>query len=408
MECMYPRCAGLDVHKDTVVACVRIQGEGSARRVTKTFRTVTTDLLALADFLGEHDVTHVVMESTGVYWKPVWHILEEGFTLLLANAQHVKNVPGRKTDVNDAAWLADLLAHGLIRGSFVPPTPQQDLRSLMRTRKQLVREKAQHIQRIQKTLEDANIKIDSVISDVDGVSGRAILRGLIDGEADPARLLDLTTGRLRAPRQHLLEALRGHVRTSHRFLLKLHLEQIEGLEHAIASIDEEVGTTLGPFREAVQTLATMTGIKDLAAEVIISEIGVDMSRFASADHLVSWACMCPRNDESAGKRRKTAIRKGAPWLKATLVQAAWSATRSKTGYLRAKFHRIKARRGMKKAIIAVAASMLRSMYYMLRDGVPFRDLGADYFDRVDKAKASRRLVKRLENLGFNVAISQAA
>ncbi|MBI5526383.1 MAG: IS110 family transposase [Deltaproteobacteria bacterium] len=408
MEVLHPHCAGLDVHKDTVVASVRIQEGPTARRVVETFGTTTKALLALSDWLGEHGVTHVAMEATGVYWKPVWHVLEASFELVLANAMHIKNVPGRKTDVNDATWIADLLAHGLIRSSFVPPTAIQEMRTLMRTRKQFVRERAQHVQRIQKTLEDANVKIASVVSDVVGTSGRAILKALIDGESRPEKLLEVTTGRLRADRSTLLEALRGCVRKHHRFMLQLHLCQIEALEKSIETIDAEVGPTLEPFREKAARLMTMPGISDVTAQVIVSEIGIDMSRFPTAGHLISWAGLCPRNDESAGKRRSTRLRQGAPWLKATLTQAAWSAARSKSGYLHAQFLRLKTRRGPKKAIMAVAASMLTAVYYMLRDDVDYRDLGTDYFDRTDRVKAARRLVKRLGALGYAVEIKEAA
>jgi transposase len=348
------------------------------------------------------------MEATGVYWKPVWHVLDGLFDLALANAMHIKNVPGRKTDVNDATWIADLLAHGLIRSSFVPPTEIQDMRTLMRTRKQLVRERAQHVQRIQKTLEDANLKIASAVSDVTGTSGRAIIEALIEGKTSPEELLAKTTGRLRADRSTLLEALRGRVRPPHRFLLKLHLGQIDALEKSIAEIDTEVGALLEPFRAKAQRLMTIPGISDVAAQVIVSEIGVDMSRFSTASHLISWAGLCPRNDESAGKRRSTRLRQGAPWLKTTLVQAAWAAARSKNGYLPAQFLRIKSRRGPKKAVMAVTASMLTAAYYILRDDVNYRDLGSDYFDRTDRKKAAARLVKRLGDLGFAVEIKEAA
>ena len=408
MEVQHPRCAGLDVHKDVIVACVRIQQGSSARHEVESFGATTKALLALADWLTSHEVTHVAMEATGVYWKPVWHILEDAFELVLANAMHIKNVPGRKTDVNDATWISDLLAHGLIRASFVPPTRIQEMRTLMRTRKQLVRERAQHVQRIQQTLEDANLKIASVVSDVVGTSGRAILRALIDGEQRPEKLLEVTTGRLRADPQTLIEALRGRVRSHHRFILKLHLGQIEALEESIDEVDTEVGSTLAPFRDKVARLITMPGISDVAAQVIVSEVGTDMSRFPTAGHLISWAGLCPRNDESAGKRRSTRLRQGAPWLKTTLNQAAWSATRVKTGYLRAQFLRLKSRRGPKKAIMAVAASMLTAAYYMLRDDVDYRDLGNDYFDRTDRSKAARRLVKRLGDLGYAVEIKEAA
>jgi len=409
MDVLHPRCAGLDVHKDTVVACVRIHQDSAPPGVTvQTFGTTTKELLALSDFLAGHGVTVAAMEATGVYWKPVWHVLEESFELVLANAQHIKNVPGRKTDVSDATWIADLLAHGLIRSSFVPPTPIQDMRTLMRTRKQLVRERAQHVQRIQKTLEDANLKLTSVISDVVGPSGRAILEALIAGETEPQKLVAVTTGRLKAERSTLEEALRGRVRPPHRFLLKLHLEQILALEKSISALDTEVGALLLPFREQAARLRTIPGIGEVAAQVIISEIGVDMSRFPTVGHLISWAGLCPRNDESAGKRRSTRLRQGAPWLKALVVQCAWAAARSKTGYLRAQFLRLKSRRGPKKAIMAVAASMLTAAYYMLRNKMDYRDLGRDYFDRCDKRKATSRLVRRLSELGYQVELKAAA
>jgi transposase len=409
MDVLYARCAGLDVHKDSVVACVRIHEEGgAATHVVQRFGTTTTALLALRDWLESHGCTHVAMEATGVYWKPVWHLLEDACVLVLANAMHIKHVPGRKTDVNDATWIADLLAHGLIRASFVPPTPIQDLRTLMRTRKQLVREKVQHVQRIQKTLEDANLKIASVISDVIGVSGRAVLHALIAGETQPEALLAVTRGRLQAPPDQLLDALRGRIRPHHRFLLRLHLDQIGSLEQAIATVDAEVGATLAPFRERAARLTTMPGISEVLAQVIVSEIGVDMSRFSTAAHLVSWAGLCPRHDESAGKRRSTRVRQGAPWLKTAMVQAAWAASRAKTGYLRAQFLRLRSRRGPRKAVVAVAASMLTAAYYMLRDDVDYRDLGADHFDRTDRSRAARRLVRKLGDLGFHVELTDAA
>ena len=322
MDVLYPRCAGLDVHKDTVVACVRVAGDGAATSEVRTFDTTTPGLLALSAWLAEHGCTHVAMEATGVYWKPVWHILADGdVTLILANAAHVKNVPGRKTDVADALWLAELLAHGLIRPSFVPETPTQEMRALLRTRKQLVREQASHVQRIQKTLEDANLKLGSVLTQIMGVSGRAILQALIDGERDPDKLLTLVQRGVKAPPEKLRAALQGRVTARHRFLLRLHLRQVDALDVAVAEIDAEVHRGLGPFRQAVQLLRSIPGVSDLTAQVIVSEIGVDMGRFPTAGHLISWAGLCPRNDESAGKRRSTRLRKGAPWLKTTLVQS---------------------------------------------------------------------------------------
>jgi transposase len=408
VEVLYPKCAGLDVHKDSVVASVRLQEGRTVRREIKTFGTTTAELLKLSAWLAEHEVTHASLEATGVYWKPVWHVLEPDFTLILANAAHIKNVPGRKTDVNDATWDADLLAHGLIRSSFVPPAPIDALRTLMRTRKQLMRERTQHVQRIQKTLEDANLKLASVIADVVGVSGRAVLRALIAGETEPEALLGMTTGRLKAKRTVLLEALTGRVQRHHRFLLKLHLEQLEGLEKAIAELDAEATVMLEPFRSQIGRLKTLPGVKDVAAASILAEVGTDMTRFDTAGHLISWAGLCPRNDESAGKRRSTRVRKGAPWLKTLLVQCAWAAVRKKDGYLRAQFTRLRPRRGAKKAIVAVAASLLRAIYFILRDGVDYHDLGSDFFDRTDKAAAARALVRRLMGLGYTVELTLAA
>lgn len=409
MEVLYPRCGALDVHKETVVACRRVVADGRATSEVDTFSTTTAGLLALSEWLGAAGCTHVAMEATGVYWKPVWHILSEGgFTLVLANAAHVKNVPGRKTDVADAGWLADLLAHGLIRSSFVPPREVAELRGLLRTRKQLVRESASHIQRLQKTLEDANIKLDSVISEITGKSGRAMLEALIAGESDPIKLAALADRRVKAAPATLIEALRGRVTRHHRFLLRLHLGQIDALRRAIAEIDAEVEKALGPFREAVALLSTIDGVKSLSAQVIVSEIGLDMGRFPTSAHLLSWAGMCPRNDESAGKRRSNRLRKGAPWLKAMLVQCAWAAVRKKARYLSAQFYRLKARRGAKKAILAVAASILTAAYHMLKTASPYRDLGPDHMAPATTAARASRLIKRLAALGYTVNITPSA
>ena len=408
MEILHARCAGLDVHKDSVVAAVRCVNEPPHREV-RTFGTTTRALFELGDWLESHAVTHVAMEATGIYWKPVWHLLEERFELVLANAQHIRNVPGRKTDVKDAMWIADLLAHGLIRGSFVPPARIQNLRDLTRTRKQLVREISQHTMRIQKTLEDANIKVASVLSSVLGTSGRAMLHAIIGGEEDPERLADFAVGTARKKRAELIEALRGRVSAHHRSMLKMHLGVIAALESALAEVDVAAGKALEPIRAHASILTTMPGVSDIVANVIVAEIGVDMSRFPTAGHLVSWAGMCPRSDESAGKRRSTRVRKTANWLKTTLVTSAWAAVRRKDSYLRAQFLRIKSRRGAKKAILAVAASMLTAAFHMLRDGVPYADLGAQHFDRHDKTKTIRRLVRRLNDLGCEVELrAQAA
>ena len=407
MQVLYPRCAGLDVHKDSVVSRIRCVSEPQHDEV-RSFATTTSALLELNDWLTEHAVTHVAMEATGVYWKPIWHLLEEHFELVLANAQHIKNVPGRKTDVNDATWIADLLAHGLIRSSFVPPTPIQELRDLTRTRKQLVREISQHSLRIQKTLEDANLKLGSVLSDVLGKSGRAILAALIAGQTDPEKLADLAQGSARKKRVELVEALRGRIRPHHQELLRIHLKLIEALYQALADVDVRVGKTLAPIKESARLLTSLPGVSDLTAQVMVAEIGVDMTRFPTASHLISWTGLCPRNDESAGKRRSTRVRKGAPWLKTALVTAAWAAVRVKGSYLQAQFLRLKVRRGAKKAILAVAASMLTAAYHMLKNGVEYQDLGADHFSRRDRSKAIQRLVRRLNDLGCAVQLTPQA
>jgi transposase len=407
MEVLYPRCAGLDVHASSVTACARIATSAQIVYQHHTVPTTTRGLLELAEWLTMQGCTHVAMEATGVYWKPVWHVLEEHFALVLANAMHIRNVPGRKSDMNDATWIADLLAHGLIRSSFVPPAPIQQLRDLTRTRRQLVHEVARHVLRIQKTLEDANLKLTQVMSNIVGVSGRAILKALIAGETDPERLADLTRGRLKASRADLVDALHGRFTDHHRFMIKLHLNQIDALETAIAEIEARIGDALGPFRAAISLLTTMPGLSETTARVLIAEIGTDMTRFPSVGHLISWAGFCPRLDESAGKRRSTRTRQSAPWLKPTLVNAAWAATRKKDSYLRAQFLRIKSRRGAKKAILAVASSMLTAAYFMLRDGVEYHDLGHQYFAHRDKDQLTKRLLQRLRDLGVAVEVKAA-
>jgi transposase len=406
MQVLYPRCCALDVHKLTVVAYLRLADGDKVTTEVRTFETTTASLIGLRDWLTANKCTHVAMEATGVYRKPVWHILSGGeFELVLANAAHDKNVPGRKSDVSDAEWTSDLLAHGLIRASFVPDPQTQELRALLRTRKQLVREAASHIQRIQKTLEDANIKLDSVISDVMGKSGRAMIEAMIAGETNPTKLAALADRRLKASPAQLREALRGRVTKQHRFLLRLHLKQIDALEAGIAEIDQQVEGDIAPFRAAAKQLSSAPGVKALAGKVIVSEIGIDMSRFPSDGHLVSWAGLCPRNDERASKRRSNRLREGAPWLKTTLVQCAWSAVRQKDCYLRAQFYHIKARRGPKKAIMAVAASILTAVYHMLKEGKMYHDLGPNHFQRRNKDQQKHLLVKRLANLGYAVALS---
>lgn len=416
MEILHERVAGLDVHKNTVVACVRIVTGKETSRECRTFATTTDGLLALRGWLWESRCTHVAMEATGVYWTPVWRILSEGdFELIVANAAHVKNVPGRKTDMNDAMWLADLLAFGLIKASFVPTEPMHELRSLTRTRKQLVREQTRHVQRIQKTLAEANIRLDSVISDVMGASGRRIIEAMIAGVRQPHKLADLAGKQIKATAKELYDALHGRLTDHHRFLLELHLRQWDGLDASIRTIDLEIDHRIGcidqqrragepPFRALIENADTVPGVSAVAAPAILSEIGTDMSRFPTAGHLLAWAGMCPGQNESAGKRKSSRLRKGAPWLKTMLVQCAWAAIRKKGSYYQAQFLRLRHRRGPQKAICAVAASILTALYHMLKNGTEHHDLGANHFDhRSIEAKATS-LVARLKKLGFTVQL----
>jgi len=408
MKVLHAQCAGLDVHKETVVACARLQDGGEVKRELRRFATTTQGLLELLEWLLERGCSHVAMEATGVYWKPVWHVLEGHVELVLANAAHVRNVPGRKTDTNDATWLADLLAHGLVAASFVPPTPIQELRDLTRTRRQLVREISQHTQRIQRVLEDANVKLASVLSNVLGLSGRRMLEAIVSGEDDPETLAALGHERLKCSREQLREALRGRVTDHHRFLLRQHLATLDHLQRVVGEFDAQIARGLEPFRAELERLVTIPGVAETAAAVLIAEIGVEMSQFPSAGHLISWASLCPRLDESAGKRRSTRLRKGAPWLKPVLIQCAWAAARSRGTYPQAQFLRLKARRGPMKAAVAVAGTILTAAFHILRDGVSYQDLGSDHFVRRDRARVAQRLTRRLRELGYEVTISQAA
>jgi transposase len=408
MKTLHKRCAGLDVHKQEVVACRRVVTRGKATYEVRRFATTTKGLMELADWLEEAECTHVAMEATGVYWKPVWHILEGRFTLLLANAAHIKGVPGRKSDVNDATWIADLLAHGLIRASFVPPQPIQELRDLTRTRKQLGREIVQHTQRIQAVLEEANIKLSSVITDILGPSGRRMLKAIIGGETDPDRLAALGGPRLAAPRAALRDTLYGRIRDHHRFLVGHHLATIEQLEATITAFDARIEAALAPFRDTIERLKEIPGLSETSVQILLAEIGTDMAPFPTAGHLLSWAGLVPRLDESAGKRRSTRIRKGAPWLKSVLVQCAWAAARKKNSYFQAQFLRLKGRAGPKKAAVAVAASILETAYHMIKDGTCYQDLGADHFVRRNPAREAEKLARRIRSLGFDVDIRAAA
>jgi transposase len=408
MEILHTCCAGLDVHKETVVACLRRLVEGKLRQEVRTFRTETNQLLALADWLAEEGVTHVAMESTGVYWKPIWNLFEGLFELLLCNAEHIKAVPGRKTDVKDSQWIAQLLQHGLLKPSFVPEKPVRQLRDLTRQRVQLVRQKVQVVNRIQKTLEDANIKLASVASNVMGASGRDMLRAIIGGERDPVVLAELARQRLRAKIPQLQEALFGEIEDHHRFLLGMLWEQVEFLEKQIERLSERIAEVLPPpFVEAVKRLQTIPGIDRRAAEGIVAEVGADLKAFASAGHLSSWVGICPGNHESAGKRRSGRTTKGNAWLRVLLVQCAWAAGRSKGTYLQAMFRRLAARRGTKRALVAVGHRLLEIVYAVLKKGQSYRELGADYLDRMqDRERLKTRLVKRLEKLGVKVTVEE--
>ena len=420
MEVMHERVAGLDVHKAMIVACVRIMAGGKISRECRTFETSTAGLEALLGWLTESGCTDVAMEATGVYWKPVWNILSDGeFELIVANAAHIKNVPGRKTDVNDAMWIADLAACGLIKASFVPEQEIQELRSLLRARKQLTREQTSHIQRLQKTLEEANIKLDSVISDILGASGRRMIEAMIAGVRNPHRLAELADRRIKASPKALSDALQGRLTDHHRFMLKLYLGQHDSLSEAIARIDqqvhgliirmdEEVKAGQATFRALIILLCSIPGIGTLAATVILSEISRDMSRFPTSGHLLAWAGLCPGQNESAGKRKSSRLRKGAPWLKTMLVQCAWAASRKKDSYYKAQFNRLRSKRGPKKAICAVAASMLTAIYHMLKDGTEHQDLGANHFDRRSTEVKAKRLVAQLAKLGFQVQLQPLA
>jgi transposase len=407
MQVLYPRCCGLDVHKRSVVACVLLTGpDGVVERHLSTFGTMTADLLALHDWLAGLGVTHIALESTGIYWRPVYNLLEgEGRTILLVNPQHLKAVPGRKTDVRDAEWLADLLRHGLLRASFIPPLPIRDLRDLTRYRTTLVRQRADEVNRLHKLLETANLKLAAVASDVAGASGRAMLTAILGGEADPAALAELAKGRLRQKLPALRLALEGRVRPHHRVLLGQLLAHVEFLEESIAEVQAEVERRLAPFEAAVALLQTIPGVGPTAAATIVAEVGVDMDRFPTAKHLASWAGLCPGNKQSGGRRLSGATPPGNRWLRGMLGEVAWAIARSKDNYLRAHYNRIARRRGKYKAAVAVAHSALVVIYHVLKTGHPYADLGPDYFDRLDADRVERHHVRRLEHLGYTVTLS---
>lgn len=436
MELVYTRCAGLDVHKKTVVACcITHDAQGKKEVETRTFATTTQGLLALSDWMTSLQITHVAMESTGEFWKPVYNILEGNFELLVVNARHIKNVPGRKTDVKDAEWIAELLRHGLLRGSFIPPQEQRDLRDLTRQRTNIVQDRATVVNRLQKVLEWANLKLSSVATDITGVSARSMLEAIIANKVEPTTLADLAKGRLRNKRNELESALQGIVREHHRFMLAQHLAQIDFLDEQVERFDEQISqhlhtsdeTTTPPpsndsdpqtsapsaaadtaspltWQMAVTLVDTLPGISQRAAEMILAETGIDMNRFPSEEHFASWAKVSPGNNESAGKRYSGATGHGNRWLRTVLVQAAWAAVKVKKSYFNSFYHRLAARRGKKRAIFAVAHRILIALYHMLKKQEPFKDLGASYLDERNKPKLLNRMKHRIEQLGFRVVL----
>ncbi len=407
MDVLYERCAGLDVHKKTVVACRIVPKNGGGwQHERRTFDTMTGDLLLLADWLRAAEITHVALESTGVYWRPVFNILESDFEVIVVNAQHIKQVPGRKTDVKDAEWIADLLQHGLLKASFIPEAPQRALRDLVRYRTALIQERSREINRVQKVLEDTNLKLGSVVSDVMGVSSREMLMSIIEGKEDPTALAQLAKGRMRSKIADLERALTGYVQDHHRLMLKLHLEHIDDLNAKVEQLNQEVERCVVPFDQAdeIERLDTIPGVGPLVAQGILAELGIDMTRFPTAAHAVSWAGLAPGKNESAGHNRSAKTTKGNRHLKALLVQAAHTVARSKDNYLGAQFRRLAARRGTRRAAVAVARSILVIAYHLLRNGTQYIELGADYFDKRNQEQVERRLVKRLQQLGHKVTL----
>lgn len=407
MRVVHERCAGLDVHKKTIVACVLTPGRDAE---TRTYGTMTADLLALVDWLKAQQVTHVAMESTGVYWKPVYNLLEGEIEVLLVNAKHIKFVPGRKSDVKDAHWIADLLQHGLLTASFIPESPQRELRELVRYRSHLIQERTREANRVHKVLEDANLKLSSVATDVLGASGRQMLAAIIAGQNDPTALAEMAKGRMRQKIDDLQRALTGRIRDSHRLLLKLHLEHIDDLNAKLELLEREIGTLLIPFDQnhLLERLQTIPGVGEKTAQVIIAEVGTQVDRFRSGGHLASWAGLTPGKNESAGRNYSSRTNKANRYLKSALVEAAQSLSRSRDTFLANRFHRLKARRGHKRAAVALARSILEIAYHIIKEGTVYRDLGPAYHDLRRKEQVQHSLVKRLEGLGYTVTLEPRA
>ena len=411
METIYQRVAGLDIHKENIVACLRKTGsDGAVEEDIRTFATMTDDLLALCDWLSEQQITHVAMESTGVLWKPIWNILEGyDFELQLVNARELKQVPGRKSDVKDCQWIAHLLACGLLKSSFVPERGQRQLRDLTRHRAQLHGEHTRCTNRIHKVLQDANIKLSSVATDILGKSGRDMLAALVAGQDDPAAMAELARGKLRKRIPELKRALKGHVMAHHQFMLEQLLDHLALLEEQVSRFNDRIAEALGPFldEQTFQRLDAIPGVNRVTIENVVAEIGVDMSQFPSAEHLASWAGVCPGNEESAGKRKRSRTTKGNVWLRRALCEAAWAAGRSKDTYFTAQYRRLAGRRGKKRAIMAVAHSLLVVFYHLLNnEHLEYRELGGNYFDTLDPIRLRRHLVKRLESLGYEVTLAE--
>ncbi|KPV54797.1 transposase [Kouleothrix aurantiaca] len=409
MQVLYPCCCGLDIHKKFVVACVlTTSADGSVQKETRTFSTMTNDLLSMVDWLHSLGCTHIAMESTSAYWRPVYNLLEGLFELLVGNAYHMKTVPGRKTDVKDAEWIAELLRHGLIRGSFIPSPEQRHLRDLTRYRTHLVEERARITNRLQAVLEDANVKLASVVTDIRGASARAILQALVAGETDPSTLAELARGRLRSKRELLAQAVIGHFTAHHAFLISEQLSHLDYLDEAMERVSSEIEKRLQDDRSAIELLDTVPGISQRAAEILLAELGTDLSRFPSAKHLASWAGMCPGNKESGGKRLSGKTRHGNSWLRQVLIEIAHVASKTKDTYLAAQYRRIAARRGKKRALIALGHTILVIIYHILTRREPYRELGVSYFDELDRQRVEQRLVRRLERLGYTVSLQPAA